>query len=393
MYERKIYPDLLSHLAEKEVSVITGMRRVGKTTALRYLLDQTPHDNKLYLDLERIEDRAIFTQNNFSEIQTDLEIKGIDFSQPAVIALDEVQLVPDAVSFIKYYHDHFSVKFIISGSSSYYLRNRITESLAGRKQIFDMYPLDFQEFLTFKEIDSSPLQAFRLKPYRQSLYAQYTAHYEEFIQYGGFPDVVLAGTADKKVRLLKDVLNSYIELDVKLLSDYTAIDDLYRLVSLLASRIGSRLDYTKLASLIGISRHKVKDYLHLLERTYFLHLIKPYSANTDRAIAVQPKMYLADTGLISQLAQVSSGALFENAIALQLMRLGSLSYFQLKTGQEIDFILDRQAAIEVKETPTPSDSSVLVARATSLGLQETQLIGRYPPRSEFMDFIWGGMVG
>ncbi|MDP5171893.1 MAG: ATP-binding protein [Bacteroidia bacterium] len=393
MYERKIYPDLLSHLAEKEVSVITGMRRVGKTTALRYLLDQTPHDNKLYLDLERIEDRAIFTQNNFSEIQTDLEIKGIDFSQPAVIALDEVQLVPDAVSFIKYYHDHFSVKFIISGSSSYYLRNRITESLAGRKQIFDMYPLDFQEFLTFKEIDSSPLQAFRLKPYRQSLYAQYTAHYEEFIQYGGFPDVVLAGTADKKVRLLKDVLNSYIELDVKLLSDYTAIDDLYRLVSLLASRIGSRLDYTKLASLIGISRHKVKDYLHLLERTYFLHLIKPYSANTDRAIAVQPKMYLADTGLISQLAQVSSGALFENAIALQLMRLGSLSYFQLKTGQEIDFILDRQTAIEVKETPTPSDSSVLVARATSLGLQETQLIGRYPPRSEFMDFIWGGMVG
>jgi hypothetical protein len=392
MYERKIFPDLLRHLAEKEVSVITGMRRVGKTTALRYLLSQTPHDNKLYLDLERIEDRAIFTQKNFSEIQIDLEIKGIDFSLPAVVALDEVQLVPDVVSFIKYYHDHFPVKFIISGSSSYYLRNRITESLAGRKQIFEMYPLDFQEFLAFKEIDSKALQAFRLKPYRQVLYAQYTAQYEEFIQYGGFPDVVLAGTPEKKVRLLKDVLNSYIELDVKLLADYTAIDDLYRLVSLLASRIGSRLDYTKLASLIGISRHKVKDYMHLLERTYFLHLITPYSTNADRAIAVQPKMYLADTGLINQLAQVSSGALFENAVALQLMRLGPLSYFQLKTGQEIDFILDRRVAAEVKETPTPADASTLAARAASLGLEETLLIGRYPPRSAFTGFVWGGTV-
>lgn len=391
MYERKIFPDLLRHLAEKEVSVITGMRRVGKTTALRYLLSQTPHDNKLYLDLERIEDRAIFTQKNFSEIQTDLEIKGIDFSLPAVVALDEVQLVPDLVSFIKYYHDHFPVKFIISGSSSYYLRNRITESLAGRKQIFEMYPLDFQEFLTFKEIDSGALQAFRLKPYRQVLYAQYTAQYEEFIQYGGFPDVVLAGTPEKKVRLLKDVLNSYIELDVKLLADYTAIDDLYRLVSLLASRIGSRLDYTKLASLIGISRHKVKDYMHLLERTYFLHLITPYSTNADRAITVQPKIYLADTGLVNQLAQVSSGALFENAIALQLMRMGPLSYFQLKTGQEIDFILDRRIAAEVKETPTLSDAGTLEARAASLGLEETLLIGRYPPRSDFAGFIWGGM--
>ncbi|MDX1908752.1 MAG: ATP-binding protein [Bacteroidia bacterium] len=392
MYERKIFSELLRHLAEKEVSVITGMRRVGKTTALRYLLDQTPHHNKLYLDLERIEGRAIFTQSNFSEIQTDLEIKGIDFSQPAVVALDEVQLVPDAVSFIKYYHDHFPVKFIISGSSSYYLRNRITESLAGRKQIFEIYPLDFQEFLTFKGIDSGALQAFRLVPYRQVLYAQFTEYYEEFIQYGGFPDVVLAGTPEKKVRLLKDVLNSYIELDVKLLSDYSAIDDLYRLVSLLASRIGSRLDYTKLASLIGISRHKVKDYMHLLERTYFLHLISPYAANTDRAIAVQPKMYLADTGLVNQLAQVSSGALFENAIALQLMRLGPLNYFQLKTGQEIDFILDRRIAAEVKETPTRSDADTLQARAATLGLEETWLIGRYPPHSAFTGFVWGGAV-
>lgn len=392
MHLRPIFLHLEAKLAEKTVMVITGMRRVGKTTALRYLLEKTVHANKLYLDLERIEDRAIFTQNNFSEIQKDLEIKGIDFAKPSVIALDEVQLIPDVASFIKYYHDHFPVKFIISGSSSYYLRNRFTESLAGRKEIFEMYPLNFLEFLTFKGINTTGLSTFKLQPYRRTLYAEYKPLYEEFIQYGGFPEVVLADTRDKKVRFLKDVLNSYIELDVKLLADYSVIDDLYRLVTLLASRIGSKLDYSKLGVLLGINRNKIKDYIHLLERTYFLHLVGPFSNNIDRAITLQQKVYLADTGLINQLTQINSGALFENAVAIQLMGIGEINYFQMKTGQEIDFILDKKTAIEVKETPTPGDLKTLKQRANHLDLAETLLIGRYPPGSDFEEFIWGGVV-
>jgi predicted AAA+ superfamily ATPase len=291
MYNRTLFPQLEAHLAEKTVLVITGMRRVGKTMALRHLLDKTPHNNKLYLDLERIEDRAIFTQKNYSEIQKDLKIKGIDFSQPAVIALDEVQLIPEVASFIKYYHDHFPVKFITSGSSSYYLRNRFTESLAGRKTIFEMYPLTFPEFLEFKGENASPVQVLRLQPYRRTLYAQYKPLYEEFIQYGGFPEVVLA-----------------------------------------------------------------------------------------------------DTGLIGQLAQISTGAIFENAIAVQLKMMGKVNYFQTKTGQEIDFILDQKTAIEVKETPTPSDVKALRQRASQLDLSETMLIGRYPPGTDFSEFVWGGTV-
>lgn len=392
MYQRHIFPSLEKHLAEKEVTVITGMRRVGKTTALQFLMEKTPHENKLYLDLERLEDRAIFTQKNFSEIQTDLEIKGIDFSKPSVIALDEVQLIPEVASFIKYYHDHFPVKFITSGSSSYYLRNHFTESLAGRKQVFEMYPLDFLEYLRFREVDPAPLQGFRLQPYRRTLYAKYKAHYEAFIQYGGFPQVALADEDEKKIRFLKDVLNSYIELDIKLLADYSVIDDLYKLVSLLASRISSKLDYSKIGVILGISRHKIKDYIHLLERTYFLYLVRPFTNSIDRAIAQQQKVYLADTGLISQLAQIDSGSLFENAIAIQLLKAGELNYFQLKSGQEIDFILDKKTAIEVKETPTPKDLKTLHDRAALLGVENTLLVGRYPPGTEFGDFIWGGTV-
>lgn len=392
MYKRTIFQQLEAHLNEKQVTVITGMRRVGKTTALRYLLDKTMHANKVYLDLERLEDRSIFIQNNFSEIQADLGIRGIDFSRPSVIALDEIQLVPEAVSFIKYYHDHYPVKFIVSGSSSFYLRNRITESLAGRKQIFEMYPLDFQEFLAFREVDVSPLETFRMQPYRRTLFAQYKAWYEEFVQYGGFPEVVLADSVDKKERFLKDVLNSYIELDVKLLSDYSVIDDLYRLISLLSARIGSKVDFSKIGVQLGLNRHKIRDYIYLLEHTYFLHLLEPYSESIDRAISLQQKIYLADTGLANQLAKLDSGALFENAVAVQLLRLGELNYFQRKGGYEIDFILNKKTAIEVKETPTPQDLKTVNARAAAIGLNDAILIGRYPPGSDFSGFVWGGSV-
>jgi len=392
MFERQIFSSLETHLTEKEVTVITGMRRTGKTTALRFLLEKTPHENKIYLDLERPEDRRIFMHQNFSEVQADLEFKGLDFTQPAVVALDEIQLLPSLAGFVKYYHDHFPVKFLLSGSSSYYLKNRLTESLAGRKRIFELYPLTFLEFLRFKGEEETPMLGQRMAAYRPVVYARYKPLYEEFIRFGGFPQVVLAETPQKKEDMLKDILHSYLELDVKILSDYSVIDDLFKLVSLLSARIGSKLDYQKIGITLGLSRHKVKDYINLLEATYFLHLVRPFSRSVDREIALQPKIFLADTGLVNQFARVDSGALFENAIAVQLMGIGKVNYYQKKTGQEIDFILNENLAIEVKETPVPSDLKLLRERASGIGMEDTMLVGRYPALGDFTDFIWGGGV-
>lgn len=392
MVIRSIYLDLEAHLAEKEVMVITGMRRTGKTTAMQYLLEKTPHNNKLYLDLERPEYRSIFFRNSFAAMQADLEFLGVDFSKDGVIALDEVQLIPEVVSFVKYYHDHSPIKFILSGSSSYYLKNRITESLSGRKRVFIMYPLDFIEFLRFKAFDEISISGRRFEKYRPLLFDRYQQLYEEYIQFGGFPQVALAESPARKTQMIKDILNSYLELDVKILSDYSIIDDLYRLVSLLAGRIGNKLDYQKISVISGINRNKIRDYISLFESTYFIQVLKPYAPNPDRQIAVQPKFYFSDTGFVSQFAQVSSGALFENAIANQLYRLGDLNYFQKKTGHEIDFILNENHAIEVKETPGPIDLKILRDRTSELGIEQSTLIGRTPPRGDFDDFVWGGCI-
>lgn len=392
MYNRKTFSQLLTHLPKRQVTVITGMRRVGKSTALRYLLNHVTHSNKLYLDFERIENRVLFNQQSYNDIERGLVALGLNLQQPAVLALDEIQLVPNSTSVIKSLYDTYNIKFLVTGSSSFYLKNHFSESLAGRKQIFEMWPLDFEEFVTFKGFDANRFQSERFRPFLPTYFDLWHGLYEEFIQFGGFPEVVLADTHQDKIDYLKDILNAYIELDIKLLSDFSVSDSLYKLILLLANRVGSRIDYTKLASLTGLNRHKIKDYLHLLEYTYFIQTISPLTNGIDKEISKQPKMYFSDTGLLLVCGKVSSGALFENKIANQLQPLGKIQYFEKSAGTEIDFILNGETAFEVKETCTPYDLKTLTDRTKQLSVGDCQLIGRYRPESGFSNFLWGGSL-
>ncbi len=392
MIERTIYQELEQHLHQKQVTVITGMRRVGKSTALRYLLSKVTHTNTLFLDFERIENRVLFNQPSYNDIERGLTALGLDLNRPAVLGLDEIQLVPNSPSVIKSLYDTYGLKCIVTGSSSFYLRNHFSESLAGRKQIFEMMPLDFAEFIRFRGDDVSLLKVGQQQPFLFTFYDRWRGLYEEFLRYGGFPEVVLADDSAVKINYLKDVLNSYIELDVRLLSDFSLSDTLYRLIAMLSVRVGSRIDYTKLASLVGIGRNQIKDYLHLLEYTYFIQTVRPFTGGLDKELTKQPKFYFADTGLLQVIGQVSSGQVFENAVANQLARLGEVQYHQRSNGSEIDFVLNRQLAFEVKETPTPADLVTVTARARAVGLTEAIVIGRNQPNSGFGQFWWGGSV-
>jgi len=392
MVLRLIYTELESHLENKLVTVITGLRRVGKTTAVKHLLGRIKSSNKLYLDLERVENRHLFNLPNYKDIELSLQAEGLDLSKKAYIALDEIQLVPNIASVVKYLYDTYNIKFIVTGSSSFYIKNRFTESLAGRKRIFEMEPLSFSEYLAFKGEKMLLLPAREFHKFNLAYYNKYKKHYASFLRFGGFPEVALAQNEDEMISYLKDIVNSYIELDIKLLSDFALSDNLYKLILLLAERAGSKLDYSKLGSTLGLNRQKVKDYVNLLEYTYFIKLLPPFTRNRDREIALQPKIYFADNGLLTALGNVNSGTLLENMVAIQLGRRGKLQYYAKKTGQEIDFILDGKAAIEVKETPSPSDLNTLTNRATSIKLQEVYLVGAKQPNPAFNDFVWAGTL-
>ena len=257
-----------------------------------------------------------------------------------------------------------------------------------------MYPLCFKDFLKFKRLTINEPEQYSWKPFNRAWFNKTKVFYEEYIRFGGFPEVVLTKKISDKTALLRDIINSYIELDIKLLSDFSAGEDLYKLIKLLAARTGSKIDFSKLSSISGISRHKVTAYLQLLESTYFVYIVKPFTRNTDKEISQQPKLFFSDTGILNHLAgeQISSGQLFENAIAAQLYQTGKIQFYQTKHGKEIDFIYNSKAAIEVKETAVNQDLQVLKQRAAAIGLKKYFLISRHLNAGKFEEFYWGGTI-
>src|SRR3989339_607658 len=393
MYQRSIYPQLKEHLNQKTITVLTGMRRTGKTTIIKQLLKDVPSKNFLYIDLERLDQRELFSEKNYDNIIRTLEQRGLRFTERAYIALDEIQLVKELPSAIKYLYDHYDIKWILTGSSSYYIKHLFTESLAGRKKIFELFPLNFSEFLTFKEVphQANAMHNLLSAPIQVAEYERLKSYYEEYISYGGFPEVILATDNTIKEDILSDIINSYINIDIRTLCDFRNERFIHQLMKALASRTGTRLDYSKLASVVGASRITVRNYVDLFEKTYLISRVSVYTHNVDREIVKAQKIYFCDNGLLRMLADVDSGSAFENAVYHQLRSFGDVRYYALKTGKEIDFVLNEKIALEAKETPTESDEKKLHAMAQHAKLNTTRLIGRnFSPT--FTEYLWGGMI-
>jgi predicted AAA+ superfamily ATPase len=393
-FNRLLFPALQEALDDQRAIVITGMRRTGKTTSLRWLLDQVPSANKIYLDLERLDQRAVFHESNYDLVLDFLRNRGLDVGKPMTVALDEIQYVPNLPSVVKYLHDSYPIKFLLTGSSSFYLKNYFSESLSGRKIVFELFPLTFGEFLDFREVVYKRRASFAEMRFDSYEFERLKSLYEEYLLYGGLPDVVLETRPTARRELLNDIFSSYINIDVRAMADFQKIGELQQLMRLLALRVGNKLEITKLAAVVGLSRPTILQYLDFLEMTYVIHRVPAY-AGGDKASALGRKLYFCDNGIAGILADLSEGALFENAIHNQFRHLGQLSYIAQKREYEIDFILQPEqglpVALEVKYHPTLADNQKLKRLAARHGFAESWLVGKYPAPG-FPDFVWGGLV-
>ena len=390
MYPRKIYHQLEAHLATPQVTVITGMRRTGKTTAVKHLMEKITSKNKIYIDLERLDNRRIFDQENYDVILNSFGQLGLDTKQKAYVFLDEIQLVKNMPSIIKYLYDTYQIKCVVTGSGSYYLKNLFSESLAGRKKIFEFYPLDFSEFLTFKNISHKD-ETFINKQFNLAEYERLRGYYEEYIAYGGFPKVVMTNNIAEKKELLFDILDSYINIDIKTLADFRSLDNVSKLLKMLSQRVGAKLDYAKISRLAGISRETAMNYIDFFEKTYIIFREPVLANNPDREIVKARKIYFCDNGLLDILSDLSGGAKFENAVFNQLRHHGKIQYYSLKSGREIDFIFDGKIGFEVKETPIEQDQKKLDNLCQDAGILAGRLVGRFATPN-FSNYIWGGEI-
>lgn len=382
-YGRNILPKLVSELATKEIIVITGMRQVGKTTLLNHLLELVNSGNKVLLDLENPLHRLLFEEENYDAVWNNLIQFGITNKEKAYIFLDEVQNLPQISKVVKYLYDHWQVKFFLTGSSSFYLKNLFPESMAGRKIVFEMFPLTFSEFLRFKDKERVVPDIFleKAKKNKQSLllrnniaFELYNPYYQEFLEFGGFPKVVLEENPQRKRQLLQEIFTSYFEKDVKTLADFRDISKLRDLILLLVSRIGSRLEINKLASELSITRETVYNYLTFLEQTYFIFLIPRFTGSIDRQAAGSKKLFFCDGGLANILGKLSLGQLFEQSIFQNLQPGRKLAYYIKDGRSEIDFIVDAKIALEVKLSTSRRDVENLRRRAKAVGITEHYII-------------------
>jgi len=378
IFPRKIEKELKKQIETKEIIILTGMRRTGKTVLMQSLFNSISGDNKVFLDLENPLNRKVFEEVNYDNIWKNLEKFGISNKTKSYVFLDEIQLMRQIPSSIKYLYDHYDIKFFLTGSSSYYLKNFFSESLAGRKIIFELFPLDFEEYLVFQGRPKEFFTDFKEKEKKKSeiSFGIYEKYYDDYLEFGGFPEVVLERTLEQKKRLLNDVFTSYFERDVKTLADFKNINKLRDLIILLTARVGSKIEISKIASELAVSRETVYNYLSFLENTYFIFLLSPFSRSSDREVSGARKIYFCDTGILNILGRISPGTILENAIYRGLKNYGKVNYYQRRTGAEIDFILNGKIGFEVKNQGRSYDVKKLAKLNKNIGIKESYVISK-----------------
>lgn len=370
---RKVTGDIVDRLLRDDrVIVLLGARQVGKTSIMRLVLDKLLNVEKIeenrvfYFDLEDMSLLEI-VDKGVNEFIAFLEAKGANLKEECFVFLDEIQYMQNPSNFLKLLVDHHKkIKVVVSGSSSFAIRSKFKDSLAGRKIVFNVYPLNFGEFLKFRGRDD--LAGFwGIGEWERARFFKddFSRYFEEYVVFGGLPRVSLIQSRDEKAQYLKDVVNSYIKKDIK---DLFRIDNPYafnRLVKLLASLAGKALNFSNLASICGVSRRTLERYLFILESTFVIKLVSPFYTNRVKEVAKMPKLYFTDTGIrnvimgdMNSLGERSdSGHLVEDSVFSMLLKDKNLSdeiyYWRTKAGAEMDFILRGRAlkAYEIKYSP------------------------------------------
>lgn len=352
VYKRLIADEIVKYLPTKDIIVLHGARQVGKTYIL-YYLQNLLKERRLathFIDLEdsryvRILDAGV------EEFIRYLSEEGFDGSKYTVskerlfVFIDEIQYLENPSPFMKIIADHHPwLKLIVSGSSSFEIKKKFTDSLSGRTVDFEVYNLSFTEFLLFKKYRFSPAPA-----YTEKKLQELKALYEEYVLFGGYPKIVLAGDVKIKEKYLQQIIDTYIKKDIRDLADIKDINKFNRLVEALASQSGQLLNVFELSNTCNIAKPTVENYLFLLEQTYVVKSVRPFSRNLRSELSKTPKIFFYDTGLMQMLwlkglPKEVMGQVFETSIFAELVKkYGSqrVAYWRTTDKKEIDFVLKK----------------------------------------------------
>ncbi len=350
---------------EYPVVLVTGPRQVGKTTMLQKLMEGT---NRGYVSLDDLNERNI--------AKTDPELF-LQLHKPPVL-IDEVQYAPELFTYIKMHVDknHEPGAFWLTGSQVFKLMRGVQESLAGRVAVLPLTSL------SQAEISGGQMKPFTVDMDALSLRKEEreeadTKDIFERIYRGSMPAIVSGANSNSQI-FYNSYLSTYIERDVKELSD--AIDSLkfLRFITAVAARCGQMLNVAEIARDADINQVQAKNWLGILETLGIIFYLHPYSNNLLKRLVKTPKLYFYDTGLVCYLTKWSSaetlesgamnGAILENYVVAEIMKTylncGKEPYlYRDKDAKEIDIVLEHDGVlnpIEIKKTSNPGTELIKV---------------------------------
>ena len=350
IYKREVFDEIIQYLDEDVILVIIGARQVGKTYILFYLEEYLKKKNKVsyYMDLEDSRYLNILDEG-VDVFVRHLKEEGFDTDKKIYVLLDEIQYMESPSSFLKLIHDHHkAIKLIVSGSSSFGIKKKFTDSLVGRTVTFEIFPLSFEEFLRFKEY-----KFVRGVKFTEKKIDELKALLKEYVLFGSYPKIVLTQAREKKERFLQQIIDTYVKKDIRDIGNIKELDKFNKLIEALSSQSGSLLNVAELSNTCRLAKKTVEHYLFILENTYIIRLVKPYHSNLRSELFKTPKIYFFDSGLL-QMLQLKTipgaiiGNVFETAVFSELVkRYGKdqIFYWRTKDKKEIDFILRQKNKI------------------------------------------------
>ncbi|MEW6680269.1 MAG: ATP-binding protein [bacterium] len=326
------------HLRRKQIDMIVGSRRAGKTVFTKQLIQRAlkegiPAKDILYLALDH-------PQLATHPISYHLKFFRKIFMHPRgkklFLFLDEVQESPNWEVELKAIYDLEDVKMVCTGSTSSLIKSQ-GGKLTGRQFITIIYPLSFKEFLTFSKADIS-----RAEDYRYEKLA------EEYLHIGGYPENVLKPDEEYLANLLEDI----IARDLIRLFQIRKANLLKDLLRLLAASVGSRTSFNKLSNILHIAVDTVKEYIGYFESAFLVRSLEKWTTSYSEKVYAPKKVYFGDTGMKSVFTGKGDwGAKAENAVFLHLLREGKPCGYYAESENEVDFVLgdfNHPMPVEVK---------------------------------------------
>jgi len=370
--ERELLGEIKKWIQRKEIIAIKGPRQSGKTTLLEiikgWLIEEKKinPENVIFLTFEDRENLEKFEEDPKGFIKSFIEN-----SQMYYFLLDEIHYVKDCGQKLKLLYDLFkNIKFIVTGSSSLELTSSTAKFLVGRVFPFELLPFNFHEFLLAKDRRMARVYEERNLLVRELIlkYKNFKIEKDiflkdllkllnEFLIFGGYPEIIKARTEEEKMMILKGIYNTYIEKDI---ISFLRIDETVKfkkLVMLLSSLIGKVVKYENLTASCDSYYKEIIKWIDILEQTYIIRSIRPFHKNLVTELRKNPKVYFFDYGLrnysINNFSptsvRVDRGELAENFIFDQLYQLNKeINFWRTTSKAEVDFVLGEKLPVEVK---------------------------------------------